>query len=224
MMTDSPENINIAKKHCIIIAIDGPVGSGKGTIARMLAQRFGLKYIDSGLFYRKVAAISIYGDSSADLQNDALEKNFPESVLRSEEISAKASGIAELQHIRSLVMELIRRCVRDLGDNVNGVVMDGRDIGTVVFPNATCKIYLTASAEIRAKRRLDDVNRNGQAFSYEEIYKSILERDTRDSSRDLAPLTIEDDYEIIDTSDETPEESCSRIEKIVKTKLQNLQS
>ncbi|MDR3156248.1 MAG: (d)CMP kinase [Holosporaceae bacterium] len=202
----------------MIVAIDGPAGSGKGTIASMLAEYFGFKYVDSGLLYRKVAAASIWAPS-VDLQDAIYSMDFSKDVLRSEEVGARASEIAGVPQIRSLVTELSRRCAQNIGPYA-GVVMDGRDIGTVVFPGATCKIYLTASPEVRAKRRLAYINRHGSGTAtYEEVYENILERDSRDSSREIAPLTISDDYVVIDTSNEIPKESFSRIKKIVENIL-----
>ncbi|MDR3151814.1 MAG: (d)CMP kinase [Holosporaceae bacterium] len=248
-----------------VIAIDGHVCSGKGTMARLLAQHFNLAHLDSGIFYRMFACLRLAIDSdffSAGCNKKNLEKienisnclsfigrdqensetdrssgdnfliellnetsvhdllkakkNIPDEVLRSDVIGAEASVVGKMPEVRNILTKFIREFVASVGDEYNGSVVDGRDIGTVVFPEAKCKIFMTADPMIRAQRRLNDL---GHGATLEEVYSNLITRDERDFSRDVAPLTFDENYIFIDTTKETVEESFKRLEGVVKDSL-----
>ncbi len=187
----------------MIIAIDGPAASGKGTLARKLAEHYGLKYLDTGSLYRAVAQkiLAVQGDpeDSALVQMKAQELNADEinpELLRSEEIGMVASKVSAIPQVRNTLLEF----QRTFALTKKGAVLDGRDIGTVVYPNADIKIYLDASAEIRAKRRFAELSKKGESPDFESILNDIKQRDQQDTTRTVAPLTKADDAIAIDTS------------------------
>ena len=201
----------------IIIAIDGPSGAGKSTLGRMLARELGLLYIDTGAMYRAVAlAVTRAGVSTADERAvgevarrasvilagdpDSLQvrldgENVSEKI-RTEQISHTSSVISAFPEVRR---EMVRR-QREMGAR-GGVVLDGRDIGTVVFPNADVKFFLTAVPEARAKRRFEEEHRRELDQTYEETLADINARDRRDSTRRDSPLAIAEDAVVIDTTE-----------------------
>ena len=206
------------------VAIDGPGGTGKSTIAKAIAVRFGLEYIDTGAMYRAVTLFclqnSLFKDEKIDTEelrkhmNDIsitfqlnpttgkpdtyLNGICVEDKIRSLDVSSKVSYIAALDFVREAMVDLQR-----LMGEAKGVIMDGRDIGTVVFPNAELKIFVTASDEIRARRRYDELIAKGEKCNMEEILANIRERDRIDSTRAVSPLRKADDAIVLDNSNMT---------------------
>lgn len=207
----------------ITIAIDGFSSCGKSTMAKDLAKEIGYIYIDSGAMYRAVTLYCLRNNLFNDdggIDAVALEKHIadikisfrlnditsrPETLLNGEnveteirtmEVSSKVSIVAALGFVREALVKL----QQEMGKN-KGIVMDGRDIGTVVFPDAELKIFVIASAEIRAKRRYDELTAKGQTVSYEEILANVVERDRIDQTREVSPLRKADDAIVLDNSD-----------------------
>ncbi|MDR1982243.1 MAG: (d)CMP kinase [Holosporaceae bacterium] len=205
-----------------IVAIDGPAGSGKGTIARMLADHFGFAYLDTGALYRIAAHANVNFDEITNLSVHDLLKiaaDTPEDVLKSDIVGCKASDIAKLPHIREVMTQLQREFVANPGNEFGGSILDGRDIGTVVIPNADCKIFITADPEVRAKRRWNFLKITNPLLTYETIYQSIVARDEQDQSRKIAPLTCDESYVLLDTSADTIDMSLAKAVKIVRVAL-----
>ena len=197
----------------LIIAIDGPSGAGKGTLARSVADRLGYRHVDTGAMYRAVAWKAAHDDVSLD-DDDAVSAIATKADLdqvdgritidghdvtreiRTPEVDRAAASVARLPHVREV---LVAR-QRDLGAG-GGVVMEGRDIGTVVFPDADMKIYLDASAEVRARRRASDQAHTGGKDSLANVQSDLVARDKTDSTRAVAPLTLAKDAVYLDTTD-----------------------
>ena len=217
------------------IAIDGPSGAGKSTIAKALAKEFGYIYVDTGAIYRTVGLYmqrnGISTEDTAGIENNLenvkvylkYEDGEQKMYLGDEEVSgfirtpliAKyASVVSAVPKVRAFLFDMQRSLAKE-----NNVIMDGRDIGTVILPEADVKIFLTASAEARAERRVAQLAEKGEIVGYDEILASIKERDERDSGRDVAPLKPADDAVTLDTSDYTLEESIAAAKKIVLDKL-----
>ena len=185
----------------MIIAIDGPAASGKGTLARRLAAEFDLPYLDTGLTYRAVAA-QMQADNMALTNEEAAIKAarklnlaaLDREILSDHQIGAAASRVAVMPGLRAELVALQRKFAS------NGAVMDGRDIGTVVCPDAPVKLYVTASAQARAQRRFEEVRSKGKLSSYAEILRDIRQRDERDSSRtDTTKMDIETAFQAAKT-------------------------
>ncbi len=210
------------------IAIDGPGGAGKSTIAKLVADKFGLDYVDTGAMYRAVALKTIRSSvNQADqdaveamLENTTIDFNGTSILLdgedvstyiRTQEVSMAASNVSKLGCVRELVSSL-SRSMADTKD----LVMDGRDIGTNVIKDAEVKIFLTASPEIRAKRRYDQLAQAGKEADYEIILEEIKERDYQDEHRELNPLKKADDAILLDTSEMTIDEVVSNISAIIE--------
>lgn len=203
----------------MIIAIDGPAGAGKGTISEYLAMKFDLMYLDTGLLYRALAKAVLMqridpADSVAvtNIAKTITVEDINDPDLRGEEIAAIASKIAVINEARNILNELQREFSRSVKAPYKGAILDGRDIGTVICPDATCKLFITARPEIRNKRRLLETKMESNTTSEAEsaISQKIAERDTRDSNRKIAPLTPAPDAIIIDTSDLTIDEACTK--------------
>jgi cytidylate kinase len=192
-----------------VIAIDGPAGSGKGTIARLLADRLGFAYLDTGLLYRALACLGEEKWESAQVLD--LIKNTSENVLRSEKISNKASAVAKLPEVRKMLLQLQRDFATDPGEKYRGSILDGRDIATVVVPDANCKMFITADLAVRATRRLEFLKLSNPDLTHEEVFQNLAIRDEQDKSREIAPLVFNDSYDIlIDTSKDSIEESFAK--------------
>ena len=224
----------MAKK--ISIAIDGPAGAGKSTIARRLAAEMGYHYVDTGAIYRTVAYFfDLWGVSPKDI--DGITRYIDELTIRIEydaegvqhmimngmdvtndirtqEISQKASLISAHAVVREMLLDMQREIARQ-----QDVVMDGRDIGSVVLPKATVKIFLTASAEVRARRRCNELEAKGQKVRYETVLKEIQQRDYQDTHREIAPLKMTRDSVKLDTSDMNIEEVIAAMKTIIGEKL-----
>jgi len=205
----------------LVISVDGPAASGKGTIARALAKHYGLPHMDTGLLYR-AAALNLWrwgGDpgnefeavrAARDLNLDA---DDPE--LRSEPVSKIASAISTYSEVRAVLLKRQQDFARQQG----GAVLDGRDIGTVIAPDAEVKLYVTATAEVRAERRMRELEGRGMHASYEDVLADIHVRDERDSSRDAAPLRQAADAMRLDTSAMKVEEAIAEALRLVEDKL-----
>ena len=181
----------------LLIAIDGPAAAGKGSISRAIAKHFGIAHLDTGLLYRAVGAQVLKGakplQAAQHLQAEDL--NGPE--LRSDTVAQAASKVAALPRVRVELVEFQRRFARRTG----GAVLDGRDIGTVILPDADVKLFITASAEVRAERRYKEFLDSGVKTTLEQVLTDVIARDARDKSRSAAPLLAAEDAMLIDTSD-----------------------
>ncbi len=190
----------------LIIAVDGPAASGKGTIAKALAAHFGLPHMDTGLLYRAVALVLFRfgGDPASEFEatraaHDIDKIASDDEELRSEVVGSIASRVSAYPEVRAA---LLAKQLAFAGQK-GGAVLDGRDIGTVIAPNATVKLFVTASPEERAKRRLAELMERGLNAHYDDVLADIRARDARDSGRDAAPLVRADDAILLDTSDLT---------------------
>jgi cytidylate kinase len=186
----------------MIIAVDGPAASGKGTIARALAHHFGLPHLDTGLLYRATALnlLELGGDPESEFAaaraTDLAQINFADPELKSETVGGIASRISTYQLVRDALLERQRRFAGQRG----GAVLDGRDIGTVIAPEADVKLFVTASAEIRARRRFTELVAMGLDVHFTDVLADIRARDERDSGRAAAPLARAPDAILLDTS------------------------
>lgn len=214
------------------VAIDGPAGAGKSTIAKLLASELNYIYVDTGAMYRAmavyfsrnnvnpddereieaaVAGVDITIEYIDGVQQVILNGDNVTGLLRTEETGRMASKTSKYASVRNKLVELQRRLAKKAD-----VIMDGRDIGTTVLPDALCKIYLTASADARAKRRFDELTAKNEPCSYETIKADIEERDYQDMNREISPLKQADDAVLVDTSDMSIDEVVDFIKKIIK--------
>ena len=218
------------------IAIDGPAGAGKSTIARQLAKELGYYYVDTGAIYRTVAYfLDLLGVSPKDV--DGVERYIDELTInieydeegkqhmimngmdvsddiRTQDISQKASLVSAHKVVRDVLLDMQRQVARE-----HNVIMDGRDIGTVVLPKANVKIFLTASAEVRAKRRYDELTAKGQKTTLAQVLKDVQQRDYQDSHREIAPLKQAKDAVLLDTFELDIEGVVAAIKAIIQEKI-----
>jgi CMP/dCMP kinase len=226
----------------MIIAIDGPAGAGKSTAARAIAERFGYVYVDTGAMYRSVAlAVLEQGldSETADRQIAALARSLPlafkengqrvflgerdiSELIRTPQIGELTSKISSIPAVRAVMVELQRRLAREGESECGGAVLEGRDIQTVVFPDAPVKIFLTADAGTRASRRLEQWQETSAAktkVSLDQARHDVVSRDERDSTREASPLRAAPDAVILATDDLSKEQVIERIERIVAAKM-----
>lgn len=227
------------KTEDMVIAIDGHSSGGKSSFAKAIAEKLGLTYVDSGAMYRAVALyalenglilddrvsreeligqlekieIAIRFDDQKKIYETWLNGSNIEKDIRGVEVSKWASTVSAIPEVRTAMVDLQRK----ISEN-KGVVMDGRDIGTVVFPDADIKIFLTARPEVRAKRRHDEMIEKGLSASYEEVLENIMLRDHQDSTRAASPLLRAEDAIDLDNSAMTPEEQMDWFVRLLKTK------
>ena len=220
----------------IRVAIDGPSGAGKSTLARRAAEELGFRYLDTGAIYRTVGLAAREsgvdpGDSASvigllpglgldivfdenGLQHMVLKGRDVSREIRENDISRYASQVSAIPQVREFLLELQRKFARE-----HDVVMDGRDIGTVVLPDAEVKVFLTAAAEDRAQRRYQELKAQGQPVDYESILSQVLERDRNDTTRSAAPLRQAEDAIRLDTTGLSQEESLARLLKLIRERL-----
>lgn len=217
------------------ISIDGPSGAGKSTLSKEVSKRLGFVYIDTGAIYRTIGLYSYRNGISPDNTNDviaSLDKinvnikfiNGEQHVFLNDEdvskdirlhiISEYTSKISAIPRVREFLLEMQRKLA-----SVNNVIMDGRDIGTVVLPNADVKIYLTASAEVRAKRRFDELIEKGESVRYDDILSDVISRDERDMNRETSPLKIPENAIVVDTSEFSFAQSVDVLLSIIKERI-----
>ena len=202
----------------MIIAVDGPAASGKGTIAKAIARHFELPYMDTGLLYR-AAALNLLqsgGDPESEFAAaracDISQIDFDDPELKSEAVGGVASRISAYPLVRSALLERQRHFAGQPG----GAVLDGRDIGTVIAPHADAKLFVTARPEVRARRRLEEMERMGMHIGYDDVLADIRARDARDQGRSTAPLVQAEDAVLIDTSDLAVEAAIAEAISIVE--------
>ena len=219
----------------INVAIDGPAGAGKSTVARGAAKELGYIYVDTGALYRTVALAAqrknILGDEekiAGMLSSITVELKFDDngeqkvylnsedvsSLIRTPEISMAASSVSQIPAVREFLLELQRSIARN-----NNVIMDGRDIGTVVLPNADVKIFMFASPECRAERRYKELIEKGEDVRYEDVLKDVNDRDYQDSHRKIAPLKPTEESVMADTTGKALPESIEMVVSVIKEKI-----
>jgi cytidylate kinase len=208
--------------RALVIAVDGPAASGKGSIARALAAHFGLPHMDTGMLYRAVAlSLNRFGgDPGNEFEamravSGLAQVDLDDPELRSELTGSVASRISAYPGVRAALIER----QRDFATQDGGAVLDGRDVGTVIAPDATVKLYVTASAEVRARRRLAELHGRHITAHYEDVLMDIHARDERDMGRDQAPLTQAPDAVLIDTSDIPLEAAIAEAIGLVEARL-----
>jgi CMP/dCMP kinase len=206
----------------MIIAIDGPAASGKGTLARKVAAHFGLAYLDTGALYRAVARDIRHGDGALDDPKTAARaaRNLdPASLadpgLRDPGVGDAASIVARIPEVRAALLEFQRNFARQLP----GVVLDGRDIGTVVLPHATVKIFVVADTGVRARRRFLELEARGEPVTYDAVLDLLRRRDERDMNRDASPLIAAADALLLDTSEMDIETSFDATVELITRKI-----
>jgi cytidylate kinase len=225
------DNRGLQMPKPLIIAIDGPSGAGKGTIARTLANTLNYRHVDTGAMYRAVgwkalregvalddeaavAALAEKADITVESGKASIDGHDVTAAIRTPEIDKAASSVARMPRVREVLVARQRR----LGEQ-GGVVMEGRDIGTVVFPNADLKIYLDASAEERARRRLNDPAHSGGRAGEAAVAASIQARDRSDTTRTVSPLTVAADAVLIDTTGVPIPDVVARVMRLVEEKI-----
>ena len=190
----------------MIIAVDGPAAAGKGTLSRMLAEHFDLARLDTGLIYRAVAMkiLELEGptnNENADEIARSLKLNdLNKRGLRSEIVGSKASEIAVIREVRNILLNFQRNFAKYPPDGRSGAVLDGRDIGTVVYPDANFKLFITASIEVRTRRRYKELQERGDKAIRSAVRRDIINRDERDRMRSTSPLIPAEDAHILETS------------------------
>lgn len=219
----------------MIIAIDGPAGTGKGTISKLISERLGFTYIETGAMYRAVALKMIRENISVDnmaeviritneikidfINEDGVQKTYMDGedvsdAIRTANVTSIVAKVSSIREVREKLVSIQRQMAE--GKNV---VMEGRDITTVVFPNAEVKIYMTADAEERAQRRYDELITKGVNTTYDEVFKSIVERDEIDMNKPYGALMIADDAQVVDTTATPIEDVYKKVESIILSKF-----
>lgn len=206
----------------MIIAVDGPTASGKGTIAKALAAHFGLPHLDTGLLYRAVGRQCFLDGGNPDDSVDALAAcAFPDSLLNDPELRSEASGgLASRVSVHPAVRQALYERQRSFATQPGGAVLDGRDIGTVIAPEAEVKLFVIASVPARAERRFREMQQQGRAITLEDIAADLEERDRRDATRAAAPLLAAEDAVVLDTSLLTRDKAIARAIALVELKRQ----
>ena len=198
----------------LTVAIDGPAAAGKGTVARAVADRFGLGHLDTGVLYRAVGARTLTGESAVAAAQNLQPEDLARADLRTPEIAQAASKVAAIPEVRAALLDYQRAFARRTG----GAVLDGRDIGTVICPQAEVKLFVTASADVRAERRFLELTGKGHKTSRAKVLADVRARDARDSDRAVAPLKPAQDAVVLDTSTMSIDDAVAAAIAVVETK------
>ena len=197
------------------IAIDGPAAAGKGTISKAVAQHFGFAHLDTGLLYRATGAKTFEGLSPIEAAQTLTAQDLDRDDLRSADAGQAASRVAAEPAVREALVDFQQAFARREG----GAVLDGRDIGTVICPDAEVKLYVIASDEVRARRRHKELVEKGEEITFEEVLDDLRERDERDAARATAPLKPADDAVVIDTTSMSIEQAVAKVIELIEAKL-----
>ncbi|NOD36677.1 MULTISPECIES: (d)CMP kinase [unclassified Ruegeria] len=197
------------------VAIDGPAAAGKGTISKAVAAHFGFAYLDTGLLYRAVGRRVLKGVDPVDAAKALTAEELSQGDLRTAEIAQAASKVAVIPEVRAALVDFQRAFARRAG----GAVLDGRDIGTVICPNAEVKLFVTASAEVRAERRYLELSAKGADVTREQVLSDVKERDARDAERSTAPMKPAEDAVQVDTTDLSIEAALAKALDAINEKL-----
>ena len=198
------------------VAIDGPAAAGKGTISKAVAAHFGFAHLDTGLLYRAVGARMLAGEAPTEAAQSLTADDLANPDLRTAEVAQAASKVAVIPEVRAALLDFQRAFARRAG----GAVLDGRDIGTVICPQAEVKLYVTASAAIRAKRRFDELQARGSHTDFETVLADVKARDARDSGRADAPMKPAKDAVLLDTSHLSIEAAIAHAIETITTRRQ----
>lgn len=196
------------------VAIDGPAAAGKGTISKAVAAHFGFAHLDTGLLYRAVGRRTLDGVEPLVAATTLTAADLDASDLRSPQVAQAASKVAAIGDVRTALVDFQRVFARRAG----GAVLDGRDIGTVICPDANAKLYVTASAEVRAQRRFAELAAKGQADNLATVLADVKERDARDANRADAPMKAAEDATILDTSDLSIEDAIAQAIAVIEAR------
>jgi cytidylate kinase len=214
------------KKRGFVITVDGPSAAGKGTLARRLAAHFGFDFLDTGALYRGVGlsvlrqGLDPADEKAATIAAKALKAEIlADPALRAEATSTAASKVAAIPSVRAAILNWQRDFARDAARSSGGAVLDGRDIGTIVCPDADAKLFITASLEARAERRVKELQARGETAIYARVLQDMQERDARDQGRSISPTKPATDALIIDTSDLTADQVFERALAFIATKM-----
>lgn len=221
------------KSKILVIAVDGPSASGKGTVAKRLAAHYGFAHLDTGALYRAVALAVLRqgGDPSQPgvvigaakaLDASAVRGYCDDPDLRKEETSRAASRVSAFPEVREALLQFQLDFCSNPPDGKRGAVLDGRDIGTVIAPQAPVKLYVTASAEIRAQRRTKELRGKGENVNYEAVLEDMRQRDARDSSRSVAPAVAAPDAVVLDTTELDADQAFAKALAICEDRLRSL--
>ena len=198
-----------------VIAIDGPAASGKGTVSKAISEKLRFNYLDTGKLYRAIGAKYLEGYQPIAAAESLESSDLAKYDLQKPEIAQAASEIASIPEVRAALLEF----QRNFSQKMPGAVIDGRDIGTIVCPDAKIKIFLTASLEARAKRRYFELYKHDDKISFETILKQIKERDERDQTRSSSPMVAAKDAKIFDTSKLSINEAVEKVLSYIQTKI-----
>ncbi|MEX0278328.1 MAG: d(CMP) kinase [Ruegeria sp.] len=197
------------------VAIDGPAAAGKGTISKGVAAHFGFSHLDTGLLYRAVGRRTLDGTSAVTAAQTLTAEELQQGDLRTAEIAQAASKVAVIPEVRAALVDFQRAFAR----RKEGAVLDGRDIGTVICPQAEVKLYVTASAEVRAERRFLELAAKGGDATRDQVLADVRERDMRDAERSTAPMKPADDAVLLDTSNLSIEDALAQAVSLIEAKL-----
>lgn len=197
------------------VAIDGPAAAGKGTISKAVAAHFGFAHLDTGLLYRAVGAKVLAGADPLDAAQTLTPEDLNNPDLRSHDVAQTASKVAVISDVRTALVAF----QRDFAQRDGGAVLDGRDIGTVICPDAQAKLFVTASAECRAQRRHKELQERGNLISFDQVLADVIARDTRDAERATAPMVAAEDAEKIDTSDMSIDQAVAAAVAFINSKI-----
>lgn len=197
------------------VAIDGPAAAGKGTISKGVAAHFGFAHLDTGLLYRAVGRRTLDGADPIDAAQALTPEDLTTGDLRTAEVAQAASKVAVIGEVRAALVDFQRAFARRAG----GAVLDGRDIGTVICPQADVKLFVTASAEVRAERRFLELSAKGSDVARKQVLADVRERDARDAERSTAPMKPAEDAVLLDTSDLSIDDALAQAIAVIKRKM-----